>query len=390
MNRTLVVLTLAACMAQTGAPIVVLLGGIIGAELAPTPGLATLPVALMILGTAASTIPASFIMRRFGRRSGFLFASGYAVVAGLLAAFAIQAGAFWLLCGATFLIGSHNAFVQQYRFAVAESVPVARLGRSLSVLMLAGVVAAYLGPKTATLLQDLVPNAVYAGSFLGLSVLMAGAGMVLSFYVPERCEPEVGGSGGRSLWQIAQQLDFKIAIAASVAAWSIMSLLMTATPVAMHHFDQFSLVDTAWVIQSHIMAMFLPSLVSGFLLDRYGPFRMITAGAGVLILCLAVAFLGRHLMHYWWALVLLGIGWNFMYLGGTALLTRTYEANERFTVQACNDFIVFAMQAVAALSSGFFLFSFGWSWLVYLSACVLIVPLGLVGYKQLALKGLKV
>ena len=119
MNRTLVVLTLAACMAQTGAPIVVLLGGIIGAELAPSPGLATLPVALMILGTAASTIPASFIMRRFGRRKGFLFAASYAVVAGLLAAFAVQTAAFWLLCTATFLIGSHNAFVQQYRFAVA-------------------------------------------------------------------------------------------------------------------------------------------------------------------------------------------------------------------------------------------------------------------------------
>jgi len=124
-------------------------------------------------------------------------------------------------------------------------------------------------------------------------------------------------------------------------------------------------------------------------LDRVGPLRMITAGAGILIVCLGVAFAGPHLMHYWWALVLLGIGWNFMYLGGTALLTRTYEANERFKVQACNDFIVFAMQAVAALSSGFFLFSFGWSWLVYLSAGVLIVPLALVGYKQLALKGLK-
>jgi len=385
MNRTLVVLTLAACMAQTGAPIVVLLGGIIGAELAPSPGLATLPVALMILGTAASTIPASFVMRRFGRRKGFLFAASYAVIAGLLAAFAVQLGAFWLFCTATFLIGSHNAFVQQYRFAVAESVPAARLGRSLSILMLAGVVAAYLGPKTATLLQDLVPSAVYAGSFLGLSVLMAGAGMVLCGYVPDRSESEVEGQGGRSLWQIAQQLDFKIAIVASVSAWSIMSLLITATPVAMHHLDQFSLLDTAWVIQSHIMAMFLPSLVSGILLDRYGPLRMITAGAAVLILCLAVAFAGRHLMHYWWALVLLGIGWNFMYLGGTALLTRTYEANERFKVQACNDFIVFAMQAVAALSSGFFLFSFGWLWLVYLSACVLIAPLALVGYRRWAL-----
>jgi len=378
MPRTLLVLTVAACVAQTGAPIVVLLAGIVGAEMAPTSDLATLPVALMILGTAATTIPASFTMRRFGRKAGFMLAAGYAGAAGALAAYAIMSLDFWLFCAGTFLIGSHNAFVQQYRFAVAEAVPGHQLGRSLSVLMLAGVVAAYLGPKIAMEMQELVPGALYAGSFLGLSALMGAAVLVLSFYQGDFSASGVGGGQGRPLMEIARQLDFKLAIAASVGAWSVMSLLMTATPVSMHTLDGFDMADTAWVIQSHIMAMFLPSLFSGILVDRFGPVRMIQLGAGVLCLCLIVALSDQKLMHYWWSLVLLGVGWNFMYLGGTTLLTKTYRAGEQFKVQACNDFIVFGMQAIAALSSGYLLLNLGWDWLIYLSLPMLMIPMALM------------
>lgn len=378
MPRTLLVLTAAACVAQTGAPMVVLLAGIVGAEIAPTRDLATLPVALMILGTAATTIPASFTMRRFGRKAGFMLAAGYAAGAGLLAAYAIVNLHFWLFCAATFLIGSHNAFVQQYRFAVAEAVPGHQMGRSLSVLMLAGVVAAYLGPRVAMEMQALIPEALYAGSFLGLSVLMGAALLVLSAYQGDSGAHRVDSSQGRSLSEIARQLDFKLAIAASVGAWSVMSLLMTATPVSMHTLDGFNMADTAWVIQSHIMAMFLPSLFSGILVDRFGPIRMIQLGAVVLCLCLMVALSDQQLMHYWWSLVLLGVGWNFMYLGGTTLLTKTYEAGEQFKVQACNDFIVFGMQAIAALSSGYLLLNLGWDWLIYLSLPMLMVPIVLM------------
>ena len=378
MNRTLITLTLAACVAQTGAPMVVLLGGIVGAGLAPLPGLATLPVALMIVGTAMTTIPASLLMRRMGRKFGFIFAACYAAFGGLLAALAIVNDGFWLLCVATFLVGSHNAFVQQYRFAVAESVPKERLGRSLSVLMLAGVVAAYIGPKLATELQGAVSVHLYAGSFLGLTGLMIAAAGVLTFYVPNTPVSATQGGDGRPLLEIAKQPNFQLALASAVAAWSIMSLLMTATPVAMHEVDGFNMPDTAFVIQSHIMAMFLPSLVTGVLIDRFGAPTMIFCGAVILAACLIVGYTDHQLIHYWWSLVLLGVGWNFMQLGGTALLTTTYQPSEQFKVQAFNDFTVFALQAVAALSSGYLLLSLGWHFLIYFSAPLLLLPLVLL------------
>ena len=378
MNRTLITLTLAACVAQTGAPMVVLLGGIVGAGLAPLPGLATLPVALMIVGTAMTTIPASLLMRRMGRKFGFIFAACYAAFGGLLAALAIVNDGFWLLCVATFLVGSHNAFVQQYRFAVAESVPKERLGRSLSVLMLAGVVAAYIGPKLATELQSAMSVHLYAGSFLGLTGLMIAAAGVLTFYVPNTPVSATQGGDGRPLLEIAKQPNFQLALASAVAAWSIMSLLMTATPVAMHEVDGFNMPDTAFVIQSHIMAMFLPSLVTGFLIDRFGAPTMIFCGAVILAACLIVGYTDHQLIHYWWSLVLLGVGWNFMQLGGTALLTTTYQPSEQFKVQAFNDFTVFALQAVAALTSGYLLLNLGWHFLIYFSAPLLVLPLVLL------------
>ena len=383
MNRTLMVLTAAAAVAQTGAPIVVLLGGIVGATMAPVPGLATLPVALMIVGTAMSTIPASLLMRRVGRKVGFIFGAAYSAGGGGLAALALINDWFWMLCVATFLIGSHNAFVQQYRFAVAESASPDRLGRSLSILMLAGVAAAYIGPKMATELQSAIAAHLYAGSFLGLSALMICAMGVLTMYVPTTPKSAQQEGSGRSLLTIAKQPNFQLALAAAVAAWSIMSLLMTATPVAMHEVDGFNMQDTAFVIQSHIMAMFLPSLVTGVLIDRYGAPLMIAVGAAILGTCLVIGFIDHQLIHYWWALVLLGVGWNFMQLGGTALLTTTYEPSEQFKVQAFNDFTVFTLQAVAALSSGYLLLSLGWHFLIYFSVPLLALPLLFLAIHQL-------
>ena len=188
---------------------------------------------------------------------------------------------------------------------------------------------------------------------------------VLTMYVPTTPKSAQKEGSGRSLLAIAKQPNFQLALAAAVAAWSIMSLLMTATPVAMHEVDGFNMQDTAFVIQSHIMAMFLPSLVTGVLIDRYGAPLMIAVGAAILGACLVIGFIDHQLIHYWWALVLLGVGWNFMQLGGTALLTTTYEPSEQFKVQAFNDFTVFTLQAVAALSSGYLLLSLGWHFLIY-------------------------
>ncbi len=367
MYRTLRVLTIAQVFAQTGAPVVVLLGGLVGAVIAPRPDLATLPVALMIAGTASATIPAALFMGRFGRKAGFMLGASCACMAGVLAAWAIGKGNFLLFCTATFLVGTNNAFVQQYRFAVAESVPFDRVGRSLSVLMLAGVAAAYMGPETARRLQDASALGEFAGSFLGLSGYMLVCLVMLAFYRNQDMPRFDSKEPGRPLAMIVKQPVFLVAIGASVAAWSVMSLIMTATPVSMHRFDHFSLDDTALVIQSHIMAMFLPSLFSGYLLDRIGPLKIIVAGLVLLFASLYIAWSDRVWLHYWWALVLLGVGWNFLFLGGTTMLTQTCHPAERFRVQALNDFVVFSMQATAALGSGFILVRFGWNWIVGLS-----------------------
>ncbi len=368
--RTLGVLMLAQCFAQTAAPVVVLLGGIVGAVLAPSTSLATLPVALMIVGTAATTVPAALLMGRFGRKAGFLLGAGAACASGLVAAHAIHVESFVLFCLATFLVGANNAFVQQYRFAVAESVPSARVAPALSFLMLAGVVAAVLGPETASRMADFLAWGTYSGSFIGMSGLMACTMFVLLFYTNQP-PPEMPGTAagnsqdmGRPLIQIVTRPMFVMAVGAAVVGYGVMSLVMTATPVSMHVHDGFSLDDTAWVIQSHIMAMYLPSLFSGFLIARFGAIRMITVGVGLLFLCLLIAFIDHKLMHYWWALVLLGVGWNFLFVGGTTLLTQTYLPAERFKVQALNDFLVFSLQALAALGSGVILNILGWYWLL--------------------------
>lgn len=377
MYRTLIVLTLAQAFAQTAAPIVVLLGGIVGTAIAPRAGLATLPVALMIVGTAVTTVPAALLMGRFGRKAGFICGASYAFASGLIAAWAIVHGNFWLFCFATFLVGSNNAFIQQYRFAVAESVPAHRIGPAVSTLMLAGVAAAFMGPEVASRLQHAFTWGEFTGSFLGLSGLMLCAIVCLLFFPNSVVKRESIDAPQRRLAEIATRPVFLAAVGAAVVGYGVMSLVMTATPVSMHNVDQFSLEDTAWVIQSHIIAMFLPSLFSGFLITRFGPHNIIAAGLVLLFICLGVASVDRQLLNYWWALVLLGVGWNFLFLGGTTLLTYTYEPAERFKVQALNDFLVFSCQAVAALGSGVILASLGWDWILVLSLpwLLLLLPL---------------
>jgi len=364
MSRTLPVLGVAQAFAQTAPPVVVLLGGIVGTGLAPSPDLATLPIAFMIIGTAITTIPAALIMGKIGRKNGFMLSALCASLAGLLAAYAISVTSFWLFCTATMIIGGNNAFVQQYRFAVAEVADPDRVGKSLSILMLAGVVAAWIGPAVAQGMHDVGPWGEFSGSFLGLSAMMIMALVCLCFYENKPMESYAVDDHPRHLLKIVLQLMFLVAVGAAVVGYGVMSLVMTATPVSMNTMEHFSLEDTTWVIQSHIMAMFLPSLFSGFLIDKFGPKNIVTVGLLLMASCLAVGYIDQQLMHYWVALVLLGVGWNFLFLGGTTLLTKTYTAAERFKVQAFNDFLIFSFQAVAALGSGYLLTHFGWNWVL--------------------------
>lgn len=372
----------AQCFGQTAAPILVLLGGIIGTRIAPSPDLATLPLAFMIMGIASATIPASMLMANFGRKAGFVGGTCWAILASLLAAWSVQQSSFYLFCFASFLIGNYAAFLQQFRFAVAESVPVDEVPKSLSILMLAGIVAAILGPEVGRRFSVVEGLPEYVGSFLGLAALLTTSMLVLVvFYrnttvVANKVEGEE-----RPLPEILRQPALILAISSAVVGYTIMSLIMTATPVSMHEMDHHSLDDTTWVVQSHILAMYIPSLFSGFLIARFGVMRIIQVGFVLMMACVVVGWGNPELMHYFGSMVLLGIGWNFLFLGGTTLLTQSYRVSERFKVQALNDFMVFGWQAVGSLGAGVLLALLGWNgvmafsipWLVLLLPAMIIV-----------------
>jgi predicted MFS family arabinose efflux permease len=317
-----------------------------------------LPASLGILSTALISIPAVLYMRRVGRKLGFITGTAIAGAGALLAAFAITQGSFVLFCMAIVLIGQNSAFILQYRFAAAESVDAAFAGRSISLVLLGGILAGYLGPEVAQRTQSLLPTH-YTGSFVALASLYGVA--IILFSLLHRISPPatLGDSSGRPLPQIAKQPAFLVAVLAGVVSYGLMNFVMTATPLHMHG-TGFSLGDTAWVIQSHIIAMYLPSLVTGFLVERLGTLRIMLAGTLLMLGCNIVAILGADLMNYWGALVLLGLGWNLLFVGGTVLLTTTYRVEERFKAQAANDFTIFAVQAVSSFSAGAVLSSAGW------------------------------
>jgi MFS family permease len=341
--RTLIVLTFAQCFGQTAAPILVLLGGIVGAQIAPSLDWATLPIAIQIIGIASATIPASYLMSKVGRKAGFLGGTALAIFAALFAAWGIFQQSFALFCIASFFIGNYIAFLQQFRFAVAESVPKQQIPKCLSFLMLAGIVAALLGPEVGRRFSVIegLPN--YVGSFLGMAAMLSVSFLILLlFYRNTDMETYEQASTDRSLGQIFRQPTLILAIASAAVGYSVMSLIMTATPLSMHELDLHSLDDTTRVIQSHILAMYVPSFFSGFLISWLGVKRIIEAGFALMLVCVAIGWGQPDFINYWGTLIFLGVGWNFLFLGGTTLLTQSYRNSERFKVQAVNDGVLLA------------------------------------------------
>jgi MFS family permease len=360
--RNVPILSLSQALAMCGPPMVVLVGGLLGSELAPTPILATLPVAMQVVGLALATVPAALLMRRAGRRQGFQIGALVGILAALLAAYAINLANFALLCSATLLIGASSAFVQQFRFAAAESVPPERAGRAVSWVLVGGIFAGFLGPEIAVWARDWLPAAAYLGSFVFLAGIYLLVVILLSLYRnvdTALLDPQAAGKE-RPLPEIARQPLFLLAVLCGAVAYGVMSFIMTATPLHMHIQSGFSIQDTTFVIQSHIIAMFLPSLFSGLLIERMGVQRVMFAGLAALLACVGLAVYSRAFAGYWAALVLLGIGWNFLFVGSTVLLTRTYLPAERFKAQALNDFTIFGIQAFTSLSAGTVLFMANW------------------------------
>jgi MFS family permease len=300
-------------------------------------------------------------MERIGRRNAFVASASLAAVAALAVAWAVLQESFALLCGATLLLGVNLAFQQQHRFAAAESVTPGRVGTAVSIVMVGTLFAAAVGPQVALALKDLVPGREYAGSFLGVAALLGAAAVVLTRCSPGRPSGRHAAAGDvRPLAAVVRQPAFMIAVTAAVVSYAVMSFIMTATPISMHVHDQHSDTDTAWVIQSHLLAMYGPSLFSGRLIDRIGVRAGMAAGLALMFACVAIDSAGRDLMHYWWGLVLLGVGWNLLFVAGTSLLTTTYRPGERFRAQAVNEFSVFGTQALASLLAGPAIHALGW------------------------------
>jgi len=360
-------LMLAYSLMMAGVSVLVLIAGIIGTEIAPSSGLATLPIALGVVGVACSTLPTGRLLGRFGRRKVFLGYGVLAVLASVLASFSLVHQSFSGLCLAAFLMGWAGAAGHQYRFAALELVPAEMSARATSVLLLGGILSAFIGPELAVRGRGLLETE-YAGSFLLLVVAYALGMIIVSFYRDTHATGAKADQAGRPLLQIMKTPNIVLAVAAAGLGYGIMSFIMTATPISMHVHAGHSLDATKLVIQSHIAAMYLPSLVYAGFFSRLGFKGMMWSGALIYLLCIAIALMNTDFIHFWLSLVMVGIGWNFLFLSGTNLLPLGYRHHERFRVQSTNDFVVFTIQAIASLSSGWVLYA--WDWHGVLWACV--------------------
>ncbi|WP_138120418.1 MFS transporter [Bathymodiolus heckerae thiotrophic gill symbiont] len=369
--RNVWILTASLSLFMSLSVFVIFLGGIIGQTLAPTDSLSTLPVALLVVGTASFIIPINRLMAIIGRRRVFLSICTYTVAIIALAITALQIQSFYLFCLATFLFGATTATMNQFRFAAIESVSGNLSATATSAVLIGGLVSAFLGPEIATLGKDLF-DTTFIGSFVILSSCFFVAFALLWFYQQTNIATEVQHNDTRPLSVIIKQPVFIIAISSAAVGYVVMSYLMTATPMSMHVIDGFSLEQTKFVIQSHVIAMFLPSLFTPFIVKWLGVSRMMLTGVAIYFACVVFAYSGHALNNYWIALILLGLGWNFLFIGGTSLLPRAYSDNEKFKVQSLNDFLIFGIQALASLSAGWFVFNYGWE-MVLLSAVPLLI-----------------
>lgn len=374
--RPLLILSLAQALGNAGLSLVILTGGLIGAELAPTAALATLPTSLHILGVALAVIPASLVMRRFGRRAGFVGGAVLAALAGFIATDAIINRNFTLVCVAMLLTGVNGAFIQQYRFAASEYALPQHAGRAVAVVLVGGILSGFLGPELARHAGEVIAPSAYAGAFLGLAACYGLSAALLAGLDDSPTLIADGAGPARPLRVIVAQPLAMIAVLAGAIGYGVMGLMMTATPLQLTHNSGYGLDQSAWVIQSHFLAMFAPSLFSGWIIDRLGARRVLYAGALCLGLCLAVALVSQHLLHYWGALLLLGLGWNLLFVAGTVLLGQCYRPAERFRAQAANDVVIFGAQALASLAAGALLFSVGWAALNIVGVLLLLAMIG--------------
>ena len=358
-------LAIAQALAGANATVVYATGAVIGSMLAPSPALATLPISIFVVGMAACTLPSGMIAQRHGRRAAFLTGTGSGMLAGLLAALAIVLGSFWLFCAATFLGGAYAAVVLSFRFAAADCAPPERRPRALSAVMAGGVFAGVIGPQLVTYTMDLWLPYVFAASFVAQAAVAAVSALVLlGVRLPMPTAAEV--AGGRPLGVIMRQPRFVAAVICGVVSYLLMNFLMTSAPLAMRMCG-LSQGDANLGLQWHVIAMYGPSFFTGRLITRFGAARVVVAGLVLTAASAAVGLAGVDVAHFWGTLVLLGIGWNFGFVGASAMVLECHRPEEKARVQSFNDFAVFGTMAVGSFLSGGLLSSYGWDTVLWLS-----------------------
>ena len=360
-RRNALLLACAQALGGASASIVIASASLVGSGLlGADKSLATLPVSCFVLGTAFGTLPAGLIMQRFGRRVGFVGSAAVGIAMGLASAYAIFIADFTLFCLAVMGSGTVAAFVQQYRFAAADTASDGFRPKAISYVLAGGVIAGVVGPQTVILTADWFDPILFAGTYLAQAGLALISLVILSFVsIPRPPRSGVASGDRRPMSVILAQPRFLVAVACAITSYALMSLVMTATPLAMIACG-LSQTDAAHAIQWHVIAMFAPSFFTGHLIARFGRERVVAVGLGLLAACAVVAIMGVELAHFWIALILLGIGWNFGFVGATAMLTEVYRPAARGSVQAINDFLVFGFVAAASFSSGALLHAFGW------------------------------
>ncbi len=360
MNKNLWLLTLSQIFSFTAAPVTVFLSGIIGSQISPVKSLATLPMSISVVGIAIGAIVATKVMSAIGRKYGFIFASLGNSSVSILAAYSIFNQNFFLFCFANFFIGIGMAFTHQYRFAAAESVEKNMAPKAISIILFGGIISAFLGPSLANYSKDLISENLYVGSYLALALLTFIPAILFLFYESKSKIKTNLKYKGRSYLQIISQPKFLQAVTASAFGYAIMTFLMTATPISMHVMENMSLSKTSIVIQFHVASMFLPSLLTGHLIKKFGHSIVIYAGLFLYSITLITSFFEQSFFNYMFALIFLGLGWNFLFISGTSLLVLTYKEEEKYKVQGLNDFIVYSVHAVGSLSAGIFIALTNW------------------------------
>ncbi|MBX2830735.1 MAG: MFS transporter [Rhodospirillales bacterium] len=373
-RRNIMFLSLCVALSASAMSLIFTVAAVIGYSLATDKSLSTLPVAFMMVAMMAMTAPSAIVMAKLGRRFGFWMGAVIAMFGAVAGMGAVYYGNFWFLCIACACIGAGNAIAMQYRFAAAEAAPPEFRARAISYTMLGGLASAFIGPNLASFARDWFDTVPFLGTFVAL----IGLQFLLVIAIGQLRLPDMRGhqhaEPARPLKTVLGQPAVIVAIIAGALGYAVMSFVMTATPLAILDCD-YAFGDAAFIIQWHVVGMYAPGFFTGNLIKRFGALKIIQLGALINFVCLAVGLSGQDLMgNFWVSLVLLGVGWNFMFVGATTFLTENYRSSEQARVQAVNEFAVFGTVAIASLSAGTIYASSGWGALLYSAA----LPVGMV------------